>query len=130
MSERRKPFLTVRMRSGPSKTPMRVEMFKADIFGVPGMCDVLGNPVPDYQKDEYVRIRINGKWFPAKTRTIYTRDQGFRVLEQLAQGMTDEGERRTGFEGSQTRMGESGRSVVRDRKEVVEDDGDALASVA
>lgn len=80
MAEQRKPLVTLTI-SHPAKPPSRMEMFNGELFWGRTFKDILGDPIPaEADRGGYVRLRINGRWFPARQKVLYSREQAYRII--------------------------------------------------
>ncbi len=82
MSDTRRPFFNVLMRAKGVTT--KIEVFEGSLFSLRRATDIVGNRIPKESVADYVRLRINGKWFPAKTTTLYTREQLHSIIVRFA----------------------------------------------
>lgn len=82
MAERRKPdtVLWVRHEKGRS---IKVEVFHSAHFErLQLFTDRAGKAIPLNNRDHYYRIRVDGVWFPAGRRVLYTKNQCLSLIKR------------------------------------------------
>lgn len=73
MGEKRHAKKVVLLREGVD-TNYKFEVFPGDMFPGKTFKDLLGDPITRDRSRLY-RLRINGKWFPARRKILYTKSQ-------------------------------------------------------
>lgn len=81
MGEKRHAKKVILTRKG-NETTRKIEVFDGILFPGKTFVDLLGDPA-DEERDELYRLRIDGKWFPARRKLLYTKDQLNQVLVKL-----------------------------------------------
>lgn len=77
MGERRKPHKTVIIKE-PNRTS-KIEVFDGSEFGGSTFRNLLGELV-NGERNGMFRLRINGRWFPARGKVLYDKKQLNRLL--------------------------------------------------
>ncbi len=81
MSEKRRPDSILLLRpSGRGNT--KIEIFGGRHFSAHHFQTLRGRELQADELGNYVRLRVNGRWFPRRSRTLYTRWQFTRILKQ------------------------------------------------
>lgn len=81
MGEKRHAKKVILTRKG-NETTRKIEVFDGILFPGKTFVDLLGDPAEADRKGLY-RLRIDGKWFPARRKLLYTKDQLNQVLIKL-----------------------------------------------
>lgn len=81
MGEKRHAKKVILTRKG-NETTRKIEVFDGILFPGKTFVDLLGDPAEADRKGLY-RLRIDGKWFPARRKLLYTKDQLNQVLVKL-----------------------------------------------
>ena len=80
MGDKRLAKKVILVRRG-NETTRKIEVFRGDLFPGKTFKDLLGNPADE--RDTLYRLRIDGKWFPARQKLLYSKDELNRVLQTL-----------------------------------------------
>jgi len=81
MGEKRNAKKVILARKG-GETLRKIEVFEGSLFPGKTFVDLLGDPITGDREGLY-RLRIDGKWFPARRKLLYTRDQLNQVLVRI-----------------------------------------------
>lgn len=81
MGEKRHAKKIILVRKG-NETTRKIEVFPGEMFPGKTFVNLLGDPAPTERKGLY-RLRIDGKWFPARQKMLYEKDQLNRILTQF-----------------------------------------------
>ncbi len=81
MGEKRHAKKVVLVRDTPEKHS-KIEVFSGEEFLGKTFNDILGEPLTVDRSSLY-RLRINGKWFPARKKILYTKSQLNEILSNL-----------------------------------------------
>lgn len=81
MGEKRHAKKVILIRRG-NETTRKIEIFEGDLFPGKTFVDAIGEPVTPDRTDFY-RIRLDGKWFPARRKMLYTKEQLNQLIVQL-----------------------------------------------
>jgi len=81
MGERRHAKKVILSRKG-NETTRKIEVFEGDLFPGKTFVDLLGDPANEDRRGLY-RLRVDGKWFPARRKLLYTRDQLNQILVKM-----------------------------------------------
>ncbi len=81
MSEKRRPETVLLLRPLGRKNT-KIEVFNGSQFRADRCRTLRGRDLKADELGGYVRLRVGGRWFPRRTRTLYTRWQFIRILRQ------------------------------------------------
>jgi len=73
--------ITLKPKGGAS---LKIEVFEGRLFSARSATDLLGAPLSRAEAGKMVRLRVNGRWFPAKTVTLYSREQLHSLLAKFS----------------------------------------------
>lgn len=81
MGDKRLAKKVILVRRG-NETTRKIEVFPGHLFPGKTFKDLLGHPAEDVREDLY-RLRIDGKWFPARQKLLYSKEELNKVLQTL-----------------------------------------------
>lgn len=81
MGDKRLAKKVILLRRG-KETTHKIEVFDGRLFPGKTFTSLLGEPLPEERYDRF-RLRINGKWFPARQKLLYSREELNKVLTTL-----------------------------------------------
>lgn len=82
MADKRKPETVLWVRHGKGSAH-KVEIFSAGQFSAPHrFLDKNGHPIPANNLAHYHRLRVDGVWFPAGRRTLFTKNQCTALIKK------------------------------------------------
>lgn len=82
--DRRKPdyVLLLRNPSMAGQTCVKVEIFGADQFPVSRFTTLQGRAITPNNLRNFVRLRVDGVWYPRRARALYTRKQSLKIMTE------------------------------------------------
>ena len=81
MGEKRHAKKVILVRRGQEDT-RKVEVFCGDLFPGKTFEDMLGEDVRE-GREFLFRLRVDGKWFPARRKTLYTKEELNHILTEI-----------------------------------------------
>ena len=83
MADRRQARKTLLVRQG-NNTLKKIEIFDGELFPGRTFTNSLGEPLKDEDDRGYLnRLRVNGKWFPARRKILFQRHELNEILFRL-----------------------------------------------
>lgn len=82
MGERRQPRRTILIRQG-NTTLKKIEIFEGSLFPGKTFTDIMGEPLKETDRSLLSRLRVNGKWFPARRKILFQRHELNEALFRL-----------------------------------------------
>lgn len=81
MGEKRQAKKVILSRKG-NETTRKIEVFDGLLFPGKTFVDLLGDAAEEDRKGLY-RLRVDGKWFPARRKLLYTKSQLNQILVKM-----------------------------------------------
>jgi hypothetical protein len=81
MGEKRHPAKVILVR-GDRLPGRKIEIFSGDLFSGKTFYNLLGESVTEGRQHLF-RLRINGKWFPARRKILYTSEDVNHLLIEI-----------------------------------------------
>ena len=81
MGEKRQPRKVLLVRRG-NETERKIEIFDGDLFPGRTFTDVTGEQLEE-DREYLSRLRVNGKWFPARRKILFRRHELNETLFRL-----------------------------------------------
>lgn len=81
MGEKRHPDKVILIRGGVSPC-RKIEVFSGSLFSGKTFYNLMGEPLSETRSDLF-RIRVNGKWFPARRKILYAREDVNHLLIEV-----------------------------------------------
>lgn len=82
MSDWRQPTAQLLVSRASRRTTLKVELFPATNFPVERFTAVNGRSIRANVVGSYLRIRVNGRWFPSKRRVLYSQNEVMKLLKR------------------------------------------------
>lgn len=81
MGDKRLAKKVILVRRG-NETTRKIEVFPGDLFPGKTFVSMIGEPAPEI-RDHLYRLRLDGKWFPARQKLLYSKDELNKMLQTL-----------------------------------------------
>lgn len=85
MTDKRRPDFVVLLRNPTNKgsPATKVELFCADQFDWQRLRNSHGVPITASNVRQFMRLRVNGAWYPRRHGLLYTRKQVLKIFSEV-----------------------------------------------